>query len=149
MQRFQNAWESPADNNMECLELVRDQPRLAAPRTFGPGVTAELRVKEWMPHCLHVLHNSRAQQMTGKEECGQTPLLFFCSWRVYTASGHKEKQEGPGGAEFFQHYWAAALGRHGNWTLYFPRPTIPSFFLQNGKNLRQTGAPSAWTKNTG
>lgn len=37
MRSFQNAWESPADNNMECLELVRDwkpyhlpQPRLKA-----------------------------------------------------------------------------------------------------------------------
>ena len=39
MQSFQNAWESPADNNMECLKLVKI--RLEA--QLGRAVNTERR----------------------------------------------------------------------------------------------------------
>lgn len=72
-----------------------EQPRLnrraVNPRTFGPRVTAGVKAKEWMHHCLCVLPASYTQQNTGKEECEQTPLLS-CRWRAYTSSRNKEKE---------------------------------------------------------
>lgn len=108
MHSFQNAWESPADNNMECLEPKRLEALSATaaesyPRTFGLRVTSEPQGKEWMPRCTHVPHDSHAQQIIRIVWTNSSHLLLQV--RRLRIFRHKAKAEHEGWGGVSQHYW--------------------------------------------
>lgn len=106
-QSFQNAWESPADNSMECLELVKgkvgsptsssrqDSKAGSRPQNLQAQGNCRASSSGLQAHCPNVLPDNGAGRPQGKK--GVNKLLFRP-----ISSGDKEKEEGPDGSEVFQ-----------------------------------------------